>query len=112
MHEDVVESVDPAANSVGCADIDAEDYLFGDIRWLDGPATGLRHRIIALENDSLVLDGAIPAGVAAGTRAQLHEGCDRTIATCASRFDNAINFRGEPFLPGNDLVARYPSQAS
>ena len=47
----------------------------------------------------------------AGTRGQLREGCDRTMATCATRFDNAVNFRGEPFLPGNDLVARYPSRA-
>ncbi|MEO0871962.1 MAG: phage BR0599 family protein, partial [Pseudomonadota bacterium] len=23
------------------------------------------------------------------------------------RFGNAHNFRGEPFLPGNDLLARY-----
>ncbi|MFN7158060.1 MAG: phage BR0599 family protein, partial [Erythrobacter cryptus] len=42
-----------------------------------------------------------------GTRIELREGCDHTIATCAARFANAINFRGEPFLPGNDLLARY-----
>jgi hypothetical protein len=40
-------------------------------------------------------------------RARLKEGCDHTLATCASRFGNAVNFRGEPFLPGNDMVIRY-----
>ena len=45
----------------------------------------------------------------AGTRALVQEGCDRTLATCATRFGNAVNFQGEPFLPGNDLVARHPS---
>jgi hypothetical protein len=42
--------------------------------------------------------------------AELREGCDHTIETCTSRFGNAANFRGEPFLPGNDLLARYPVQ--
>lgn len=33
------------------------------------------------------------------------EGCDRTFATCSgSRMNNAVNFRGEPHLPGNDQI--------
>jgi hypothetical protein len=47
------------------------------------------------------------AGTPLGTRTELREGCDHTIGTCAERFGNAANFRGEPFLPGNDLLARY-----
>jgi hypothetical protein len=43
-----------------------------------------------------------------GTLVLLVEGCDRTIATCRLRFNNAANFRGEPYLPGNDLLTRYP----
>jgi hypothetical protein len=39
----------------------------------------------------------------------VQEGCDHTIATCAARFGNAINFQGEPFLPGNDSLTRYPA---
>ena len=31
-----------------------------------------------------------------------------TVATCAARFGNAVNFQGEPFLPGNDMLAQYP----
>jgi len=40
-------------------------------------------------------------------RAQVLEGCDHTLQTCGTRFGNAINFQGEPFLPGNDLIVRY-----
>ncbi|MBN8804942.1 MAG: phage BR0599 family protein, partial [Sphingopyxis terrae] len=29
-------------------------------------------------------------------------------ATGRSRFSNAVNFRGEAHLPGNDLLTRYP----
>ena len=45
---------------------------------------------------------------AAGTLVEVTEGCDRTLATCAGRFGNAANFRGEPYLPGLDLLTRYP----
>ena len=46
--------------------------------------------------------------VEADTRVSLIEGCDKTIATCSGRFTNALNFHGEPYLPGNDLLTRYP----
>jgi hypothetical protein len=39
---------------------------------------------------------------------EVSEGCDKSIATCAGRFGNAANFRGEPYLPGVDLLTRYP----
>ena len=32
----------------------------------------------------------------------------KLFATCRDRFANAQNFRGEPHLPGNDLLTRYP----
>ena len=106
-----VAAIDAGANAVGFAVLASADFVFGELRWLDGPAVGLRQAIIADEAGMLVLDSGIPAGVREGTRVQLREGCDRTIATCATRFANAVNFRGEPFLPGNDLVARYPSRS-
>lgn len=86
-----------------------ERFAFGELRWLDGTNAGLRQGIRQLENGWLALDGAPAGAVAPGTRASVREGCDRTIATCAERFANAVNFRGEPFLPGNDLLARYPT---
>ena len=48
------------------------------------------------------------APVEVGCRIELREGCDKRFETCVSRFANAINFRGEPHLPGNDLLTRYP----
>ena len=57
----------------------------------------------------LLLDRPLDVAPAPGTRLFLREGCDRRLATCAARFGNARNFQGEPFLPGNDLLTRYPS---
>ncbi|HEY6917055.1 MAG TPA: phage BR0599 family protein, partial [Allosphingosinicella sp.] len=43
-----------------------------------------------------------------GDLVEIAEGCDRSFATCRTRFGNAVNFRGEPHLPGMDLLTRYP----
>ena len=59
-----------------------------------------------------VIDTPLPAGLAPGQRAMAREGCDYRLDTCAARFGNAANFQGEPFLPGNDLLTRYPVPAS
>ena len=31
-------------------------------------------------------------------------GCDKRFATCQAKFDNTLNFRGFPHMPGNDYV--------
>jgi uncharacterized phage protein (TIGR02218 family) len=98
---------DPDGNRVRFQGIDGEAHVDGRVRFMGGPQTGVSFGVIDAEGGWLVLDRPLVTGIMAGTRAELREGCDRTIATCASRFGNAANFRGEPFLPGNDLLARY-----
>ncbi len=85
----------------------ADIYGWGMLRWLDG-ANGGRTQGIATSTGALLTLAAPPArAVVAGTLVELVEGCDRTLATCAGRFGNAANFRGEPHLPGMDLVTRW-----
>ena len=75
---------------------------------MSGAACGWRSRILRAEESSIVLRDLPPVAIAAGTRFRLTEGCDKRFATCRGRFSNSINFRGEPHLPGNDLLTRYP----
>ena len=101
---------DPATNAValsGTASL--TEFVGGHLRWLDGPLAGITTGVVAVQGQTLVLDTPIDFPPPAGSAVLLREGCDRTLATCATRFGNAINFQGEPFLPGNDLVTRYPS---
>ena len=91
--------------------LDHARYLHGELCWLDGPLAGLRAQVIAADAGSLVVDPPLDVIPPSGTRARLLEGCDHTLATCRARFANAVNFQGEPFLPGNDLLARYPGAA-
>lgn len=45
-----------------------------------------------------------------GARLHLYAGCDKRLDTCADKFDNAINFRGEPYIPGSDVLNSYEPQ--
>ncbi len=83
-------------------------FLDGSLRWLDGALAGQVSQVVTLSNGALVLEDDLPPDAAPGMLVRLREGCDHTIATCAARFSNAANFQGEPFLPGNDILARYP----
>jgi uncharacterized phage protein (TIGR02218 family) len=107
-HEAAVSAIDLEANRVeftgGPAAVAMRD---GSLRWIDGPQAGLRMEVVIIDGDGLVLEIALDPALAAGTRALLREGCDHTLATCAGRFGNSLNFQGEPYLPGNDLLARY-----
>ncbi len=87
-------------------------FLGGTLRVCDGALAGQSAEIISVSGSQLVLSSPLDEAPVAGTRLRLTEGCDRTIATCASRFANAINFQGEPYLPGNDMIARYPSSSA
>ena len=83
-------------------------FLFGRARFLSGANCGVASTILAIDGSALRLRDVPRVEVAPGTRIELREGCDKRFATCVLRFANAINFRGEPHLPGNDLLTRYP----
>lgn len=97
--------------SVSGGGLGSGDYMFGTLRWLEGGNCGLAHMIVANDAGSVTLADLPPFDVAAGTRAVIVEGCDKRIETCAARFANAVNFQGEPYLPGSDLLTRYPGAA-
>jgi uncharacterized phage protein (TIGR02218 family) len=88
--------------------LDGGPYAGGRLRWLGGARCGLRDGIAQGEAGVLLLDEPPDERIAPGTRVLIEEGCDKRIATCSTRFGNALNFQGEPYLPGNDLLTRYP----
>lgn len=107
MHRSTIVAVDLDRNTLSASSINGPDFLDGQLRLLEGPQTGMTFGIIQVEGTEQALDRPIGKGVAVGARVIVREGCDHTYATCSNRFANAVNFRGEPFLPGNDLLARY-----
>lgn len=111
-HEAVLIEHDLAGNMVQVSGGITSDLLLGGtLRWMDGPYAGATMGILAAQDGMLMLDRPLDVALDSGLRVTLREGCDHTLATCANRFANAVNFQGEPFLPGNDALIRYGSSA-
>ena len=105
-------SFDPARNTAAITTQAALPLLAGGrLRWLDGPYAGQTAGIAGIDAGQIVIDTPLDQIPPAGTGLELREGCDRTLESCATRFANALNFQGEPHLPGNDLITRYPAIA-
>jgi len=85
-----------------------DEILLGRLRYLSGENAGLTTVIIGVIGNQVRVRDLPRAAIEDGCRVELREGCDKTFATCCARFANAENFRGEPYLPGNDLLTRYP----
>ncbi|HEV2866047.1 MAG TPA: DUF2163 domain-containing protein [Allosphingosinicella sp.] len=83
-------------------------YAYGCLRWMGGANSGLDSRIRRSQGTALTLREPPPFAPAPGDLVELREGCDKSLETCAIRFANVANFRGEPHLPGIDLLTRYP----
>jgi uncharacterized phage protein (TIGR02218 family) len=93
--------------TVDAAEPSANAYAYGRLRWLDGANAGLSAPIATSACTGLRLRDPPAFPLLAGALVELTEGCDRLFATCCTRFANGANFRGEPHLPGNDLLTRY-----
>lgn len=48
----------------------------------------------------------MPYDVQVGDEYAMQAGCDKSFSTCINRFDNAVNFRGEPHVPGIDAIMK------
>lgn len=101
-------AVDGISLTLDRAEPTANAYGAGLIRWFSGASAGLAAAIEGSEGAVIRLRSAPRTPPAPGDLVQVTQGCDKSIATCAGRFANAANFRGEPYLPGIDLLTRYP----
>ena len=103
--EQLIHVTAAAPDRVQIAGITAADHVQGELAVLDGPQAGLVRRLLAQDAGWLLMDE--PLALTPGTRVMLREGCDKRFSTCRDRFANARNFRGEPHVPGADLLTRY-----
>ncbi|HEY4193849.1 MAG TPA: DUF2163 domain-containing protein [Mesorhizobium sp.] len=106
----VLEAPDKIAVS-GLGGFDGGWFSLGTLRWTTGGRAGRTERIVdhRLTNGDafLVLQQSVGPAIATGDGFTLAAGCDKNFATCKAKFDNALNFRGFPHLPGNDAAYSY-----
>lgn len=85
----------------------------GVITWETGPNTGRAMEIreftggAAEQVIELFLD--MPFDIQVGDTGRVYRGCHkRALEDCKAVFNNIVNFRGEPYIPGQDHLFRYP----
>jgi uncharacterized phage protein (TIGR02218 family) len=91
----------------------AGHFVGGRLEFSSGVANGWRTGVAAIVvgSSDWTLTTSRPFAVSpvAGNAVSIGMGCDKSFATCKGRFANALNFRGQPTLPGDDVAFGGPA---
>ncbi len=108
-----VSSVTDALNFTDDARTEETGYFdFGVITFTSGDNAGFskevkRYALTGSPNGANIqVFEAFPYAVVAGDQFDIYPGCDKTPGTCRDTYSNFANFRGDPYLIGNDDLAR------
>ena len=91
-------------------------FARGRLLWTSGKNTNLAVELSGnrAESGSSVIQlwKPMPFDVSVGDTFKVTAGCDKSFATCKSKFSNHLNFRGFPHMPGNDFSLSYVDKSS
>lgn len=79
-------------------------FSYGVVRFTSGANNGLSMEVRDFSAGRFGLFLPLPYPIAIGDSYSAVAGCDKHFDTCISRFNNAVNFRGEPHVPGTDRL--------
>ena len=79
-----------------------EFYRWGVCEFLTGPAVGVKRDIFQHAGTTITLAIPSPVRPVVGNKVLLVAGCDKLISTCSTKFQNQLNHRGFPFMPGTN----------
>lgn len=92
---------------------EADGYFDGGLlTWVTGANAGLSMEVKQWTDGSasgeIVLMLKMLLDIQAGDTFTIAPGCDKNVSTCKNKFNNVINFHGEPYVPGRDFLFTYP----
>ena len=86
-------------NFIGQHTIPEVDYFrFGKILFTSGKNIGKEYQIQSDKNGTIRLLLNCEYEITIGDEYKIYPGCNKYLATCIKKFNNAKNFRGEPFI--------------
>lgn len=95
---------------------DQDWFSNGRFKVLSGAASGLMG---VIKTDRIIGNGreielweSIRAELSPGDLVRLEVGCDKRSDTCRLKFNNLVNFRGFPHIPGDDWLSSFPANSS
>jgi uncharacterized phage protein (TIGR02218 family) len=81
-------------------------FQYGVVTFTSGANIGLSFEVKESAVGTITLQLPPPYTVAAGDGYSAVAGCDKKLRTCIDRFNNVVNFRGEPYLQGLDKLVQ------
>lgn len=79
-------------------------FAGGVVTFNSGANAGLSMEVKEFQSGQFILALPLPHSIAVGVSYTAIAGCDKRLETCIARFGNAVNFRGEPHVPGSDRL--------
>ncbi|MFO1152743.1 MAG: DUF2163 domain-containing protein [Rhodospirillales bacterium] len=85
-------------------------FDFGLVVWETGDNAGASCEIVTWNPATAQCELFLPMGyrIQPGDTFIIYPGCDKRLETCKTKFDNVVNFRGFPHIPGMDKLMEYP----
>lgn len=86
-----------------------DGYFYkGEILWTSGNNDGLKMEVQNNDGQEITLLLPMLKAVQVGDEFSIIAGDDKRIETCHGKFNNAINFGGEPCIPPKDKIFKFP----
>jgi uncharacterized phage protein (TIGR02218 family) len=76
----------------------------GKVTFTSGANAGISMEVRDFSAGRFGLFLPMPAAIAVGDSFTVVAGCDKQFDSCKAKFNNAVNFRGEPHVPGTDKI--------
>lgn len=90
---------------------DIDDYYYNNGRCVVGNNSIISANYVIVENSfekhemqKIKILGRLSDNFNIGSSVTLFPNCDKTFITCCKKFNNALNFRGEPMIPNFDVL--------
>lgn len=86
-------------------------FNYGKLTWTSGANTGQAMEVKNWDGAGLVftLWLPMPKAIQVGDAYTVVQGCDKRFTTCGTKFSNAVNFGGFPYVPGVGNILKYPN---
>ena len=85
-----------------------DDYFSnGMLVFTSGINKDCKYTVREFRENKISLDSILAIKMQIGDQYQIIAGCNKMIDTCVEKFNNVINFRGEPFIPSQHKIIAY-----
>ena len=110
VESEITEIIDHQTFKAGSLNQEADWFKYGYLTWRSGGNSGTQMEIKEFASQQVTLSLPMPFAMHVGDQFTIVAGCDKSSRTCKERFNNIINFRGEPDLPGTDKMVQTGSR--